>query len=520
MGVVRGVVNVCASDLKGNRTVKRYKFCLAMMLVALSVLPCVANEAIQAAAKTVSENLTGKNLAKLYKVRGRGSTPVRSEMALKACVAGLCAVGDEKNAKKLNDELAGRAYISSFMDVCPSCNGEGALQGACYKCKGTGSCQNRKCNGGSVVSSGLDGRSSVRKCSVCGGTGQCISCNGIGKTEKKCSQCQGVKKVVNKGSALTACKELLNALIVAGKEIDTCVTTKSEPLPERQNGVVAKHSGFGETARRRSSSGFGSPGFGSPEDVKRRREKYERLEREKLEYENRLKAEREERERNLAEEKQRREIEEAERVARIQKELDEKKSLLSSLPKTTEGWTRGVAGSGDESEFVQCTTFSNGRLNPVRVRVFSNGKRYVFIQPRNVGPEVGIIVDNLWSATDSDLRLCDEFYLAIYLAAKKALEWRRTAKEHHEVEFGKEIPLQNSFGGISFDIKDNHLCEGSAKRSNVHFWFYVCGQASMLSMELLDRKIAIDLEDIDMFLKTANPLGAYEVLQRYNELYK
>ena len=97
-----------------------------LILVALAfsmMLPCVANEQVQAAAKAALENVTGGKLGKLYKVRRQAETTDRREMIVKACVAGLYAIGDSKNVVKIQDELNEKDFFFSFTDECGVCNG-------------------------------------------------------------------------------------------------------------------------------------------------------------------------------------------------------------------------------------------------------------------------------------------------------------------------------------------------------------------------------------------------------------
>ena len=200
---------------------KRYKCFMVMAAMVALMLPCNASEAVQAAATAAAENMTGKNIAKLYKVRTEAENPDQCEVIIQACIAGLYAIGDTKNAKKINQGENRDRFIDSLMKECDLCHGEGRSQEGCYKCKGSGACQNRKCNNGTVTTAGFDGRSNVRKCSNCGGSGRCTNCKGIGKVARTCSRCNGSKKVIDKSIALASCKDMLNALIACGNEIQS-----------------------------------------------------------------------------------------------------------------------------------------------------------------------------------------------------------------------------------------------------------------------------------------------------------
>ena len=173
----------------------KFRVIFLLAMVSSMVRPCEANEAVQSAAKAALEKMSGGNLGKLYKVRSQAETAKRREMVIKACVAGLYAIGDAKNAMKVSEDLGGDDYVSSFMSECGRCDGAGSLPQNCYKCKGGGKCQNSKCKDGTVTAPGFDGRSSSRKCSVCGGTGKCVDCKGAGSTSSVCKSCNGAKRM-------------------------------------------------------------------------------------------------------------------------------------------------------------------------------------------------------------------------------------------------------------------------------------------------------------------------------------
>lgn len=206
----------------------KFRVIFLLAMVSSMVRPCEANEAVQSAAKAALEKMSGGNLGKLYKVRSQAETAKRREMVIKACVAGLYAIGDAKNAMKVSENLSGDDYVSSFMSECGRCDGAGSLPRNCYKCKGGGKCQNSKCKDGTVTAPGFDGRSSSRKCSVCGGTGKCADCKGVGSTSSVCTSCNGAKRIVKKEQALASCQELLRALMVSGKEIKPDEEPKTE----------------------------------------------------------------------------------------------------------------------------------------------------------------------------------------------------------------------------------------------------------------------------------------------------
>ena len=198
---------------------KRYKCFMVMAAMVALMLPCNANEAVQVAAKTAAENMTGKNISKLYKVRTEAENPDQREVIIQACIAGLYAIGDTKNAKKINQGEVRDGFIDSLMKECDLCHGEGHSQEGCYKCKGSGTCQNRKCNNGTVMAVGFDGRSNARKCSNCGGSGKCVNCKGTGNAARTCSRCNGSKMALDKAIALASCKDRLNVLIAGGSKM-------------------------------------------------------------------------------------------------------------------------------------------------------------------------------------------------------------------------------------------------------------------------------------------------------------
>ena len=204
---------------RGYLLCERYRYFIVMAVMMALMLPCVANESVHLAAKTALESMTGKNLAKLYKARTEADNSNQREVIVQACIAGLYAIGDSKNAKKISQGVNSAEFVESFMRECDLCYGGGSSQEGCYKCNGSGACQNRKCNNGIVISEGFDGRSNARKCSNCGGSGRCVNCKGTGKIVRPCSRCNGAKKVIHKAIALASCKDMLNALIACGNEI-------------------------------------------------------------------------------------------------------------------------------------------------------------------------------------------------------------------------------------------------------------------------------------------------------------
>ena len=247
---------------------KLHKCFMVMAAMVALMLPCNASEAVQAAATAAAENMTGKNIAKLYKVRTEAENPDQCEVIIQACIAGLYAIGDTKNAKKINQGENRDGFIDSLMKECDLCHGEGRSQEGCYKCKGSGACQNRKCNNGTVTTAGFDGRSNVRKCSNCGGSGKCTNCKGTGKVARTCSRCNGSKKVIDKSIALASCKDMLNALIACENEIQS--RKKAEGATQLAQQMVEKE----KQAREKAESDARLAEQGA-KDEKRQREQAE-----------------------------------------------------------------------------------------------------------------------------------------------------------------------------------------------------------------------------------------------------
>lgn len=206
--------------------VKRNWHFIFRVLVSCLVLPCAANWEVQSAAETALKNVTGSSLGKLYRTRSEATTPARQEMVIQACVAGLYAIDDVKNAVKLGKGLGD--FTNSFVEDCSQCKGKGTTQRTCYRCKGTGKCPNGGCREGVVIEPGVSGNQSEKPCSICGGTGKCTNCSGEGASSVTCTRCWGAKGFANKGKALDTCKELLRVLVVAGKNF------RDEERPENQ----------------------------------------------------------------------------------------------------------------------------------------------------------------------------------------------------------------------------------------------------------------------------------------------
>lgn len=205
-------------ERKGCGNMKRYKVVFLFAMVASWMMIGEANDAVQTAAKTALRDVNGTSLGKLYKVRKQAETAERKEIVVKACVAGLYAIGDLKNARKIGEGLDVDELLDSFMSECDLCRGEGCSSRKCYKCKGAGTCQNSGCHDGRVIVQGFNGNHTERACSICRGTGHCPKCKGEGKFAETCRRCGGTKRSIDKEKALGSCKELLKSLTVSEKE--------------------------------------------------------------------------------------------------------------------------------------------------------------------------------------------------------------------------------------------------------------------------------------------------------------
>lgn len=276
-----------------------------------------------------------------------------------------------------------------------------------------------------------------------------------------------------------------------------------------------------------------------------RREEVKRREKEKADREAKEKARREEREKKQAEEKRREEREKAKREERDRKELEERQKSLSSLPKSVEGWKRGV---GEDNEVYAECLFSDGGnpdrtlFPPIRIRVTPTGN-CAYVQPSPDGSMCSVVIFR--GDSQSDREPSYRAYLALVGAAQKAKAWRKTASERGEDEFVKEIPITNAPNCFS-GILANNGGRSSGGEGSVRFWFEV---HKLEGVAVRDRKdqsvgswfrgltkdmdhvyclkignastaILVNLDSIDGFLKAANPIGAFEALQKFNDLYK
>lgn len=275
-----------------------------------------------------------------------------------------------------------------------------------------------------------------------------------------------------------------------------------------------------------------------------KREEAKRREKEKADREAREKSQREEREKKQAEEKRRREREKTEREERDRKEFDERQKSLSSLPKSVEGWKRGV--DGDEA-YVECWFSDGGNsdrplLPSVRIRVTPKGN-YFYVQSNKDGSTCNVVAFR--DDSKSDREPACSAYLALVGAVQKAKAWRKTASEQGEDELVKEIPIANVPNCSCWILANNgESCSGG--EGKVRFWFEVHKLEGAAVRERKDQSVGswfrgltkdmnhvyclkigsdstailVNLDSIDDFLKAANPIGAFEALQRFNDLYK
>lgn len=276
-----------------------------------------------------------------------------------------------------------------------------------------------------------------------------------------------------------------------------------------------------------------------------KREEAMRREKEKADREAKEKAQREEREKKQAAERRREERERSERAERARKELEERQKSLSSLPKSVEGWKRCV---GENNEvYVECLFSEGGNsdrnlFRPVQISVTPTGN-YAYGQPSLDGSMCSVVIFR--DDSKSDREPACSAYLALVGAAQKAKAWRKTASERGEGEFIKEIPIANAPGcssGILTDAGESpskgegkvrfwfevHKLEGVAVRDrkdqSVGSWFRGLtkdmNHVYYLKIGTTASAILVNLDSIDGFLRAANPIGAFEALQKFNDLYK
>ena len=276
----------------------------------------------------------------------------------------------------------------------------------------------------------------------------------------------------------------------------------------------------------------------------KKREDTERREKEKADREAREKTQREEREKRKADEKRRAEREKSEREERDRKELDERQKMLLSYPKSVDGWKRGV--SEDNEVYVECLFSDGGEpdrslLPPVQIRVTPNGD-CAYVQTSKEGTTRGAIFSG---DSRSDKEPSCSAYLALFEAAQKAKAWRKTASERGENDFVKEIPIENA-PNCAFRIFTNNGEGRSMGEGKVRFWFEVhklegeavrtrkdqsvgawfrgltkdMNHVYFLRIGSPSTAIFVNLDLIDGLLKAANPIGAFEALQKFNDLYK
>ena len=477
-------------ERKGCGNMKRYKVVFLFAMVASWMMIGEANDAVQTAAKTALRDVNGTSLGKLYKVRKQAETAERKEIVVKACVAGLYAIGDLKNARKIGEGLDVDELLDSFMSECDLCRGEGCSSRKCYKCKGAGTCQNSGCHDGRVIVQGFNGNHTERACSICRGTGHCPKCKGEGKLTETCRRCGGTKRSINKGKALGSCKELLKSLTVSEKEKRDRERAEEEARLARERAEEEK--------RKREA-----------------REEAERRERREAEYKAREEAERAQREKERAEKKAQQEKEREERAEQNRREFEELEKTVSALPKSTVGWIRDV---NDTGVFVD-RIFDGGKFLPIQIRVFSDGLCF-YSQVTRDGNKECIVFGDIWNESGPDRRSAYNSYIALVTAAKKAKEWRNIAFQQHTTEFYKEIPVLDTRVMVCSTGGEGRPVRTSGKVRYSFTVKTVKGEVIYaLQITHSGNSIFLDLRCIDEFLRVANPSGAFEFLQKYDNLY-
>jgi len=109
--------------------------------------------------------------------------------------------------------------------VCAKCNGDKKSMRSCTKCKGKKTCTNSSCKGGSVK--GYDRKNGryvpvERTCSICNGTGNCVTCEGSGEVSGSCSPCRQRGYVFSSEKAYEFMDGVLNEIVtlqVAGDQV-------------------------------------------------------------------------------------------------------------------------------------------------------------------------------------------------------------------------------------------------------------------------------------------------------------
>ena len=543
-------------ERKGCGNMKRYKVVFLFAMVASWMMIGEANDAVQTAAKTALRDVNGTSLGKLYKVRKQAETAERQEMIVQACVAGLYAIGDVKNARKISEGLDCDEFLRSLTDECCECNGEGRSRRSCYKCRGSGACQNRKCNGGVVNVEGFRGsrinENRERACPICKGSGRCASCNGDGEVMVSCRKCNGSRRIVKMEQARTSCRELLKTLAsykMGTSIIDDGLNDLLDMAPMERKGTehvdrveeYKKETLERETQLKAEIEKLEKASLAREARLKAERE---RLERESLAREAQLKAEREEREKRIKEEKQRKDQEKMERERQILKELDEQKRELARLPKSVNSWKRDI---GRENQVFVESSFSTDLFLPIQARVWAKGG-CLWSQVNRKGEKTCIVFQNGTRCDDlkDNTRVANRAYLALFAAAQKAKVWMRTAVERGEDNFIKEISVSNALECCSVVLAKNDDYFYYENKGNVRFWFEVqkldektvrkrrdrgvgmwfrsltkdMNHAYCLKIENSGNAIYVDLDSIDEFLKIANPVGAIEALEKFENLYK
>ena len=275
------------------------------------------------------------------------------------------------------------------------------------------------------------------------------------------------------------------------------------------------------------------------EESRKLREKEEmaRVRREKAEEERR----RAEYAKAEAAEKQRRERERAERAEKERQEFVKHEQTVRALPKDVESWRQKT----DDKIYMECSyprEESKVGLPPIQVRVYADGS-FAFMQTYRDG--TGRVICSVNG--DAQTNTTYVTYLALYNAANKAREWKKVAMSRNDVGFNKEIPLEESpvccSGAVSEDgeVLRHALSKGpvqfrfavvklgddiarALRDQSVASWFRNLGKdvsrAYVLVMENGSNYIFIDMDWVENLLRMANPIGAFEAMDKMNTLYK
>lgn len=513
-----------------------------LTVITFTASTCNANEKVQAAARDTLKKMSAQNLSQLYKVRQLAETEQRRLHVVKACIAGLCSLGELKKAEKIASESDLRSYVDMCTIECDKCNGSAKTERKCSKCSGSGRCQNHRCNGGLVVKPSFRGEH-CEKCSICHGSGRCEKCSGSGKVFVCCDRCGGMKRTTKKDSALELSRKSLSVLVVSESEL------KRRAKEEEDARLAKEREEFERLAREESERKAKREAELREEKARIEAEKKERLARQEAErklaeaerraLETRIRLERELSERTL------RAKEEQQRIARDRR-IEEKRGNALARPTSPDSWKR--IGAGDvklmECQFPPQDESVEFVYNPIRIIAIPNGWSAYMQKSKDSSNDTALIIGS--SAYNAEEEVLD-FYLSLCEAAQKAKTWRKTAEARGEKDFCKKINIDRKIQGFIGRINNggNDLLTKSDQPEPIQFFFAVAkldenvayarkhksvgtwirslGKDTSLVYALIidmnPMRIVIDMDSIEGFLKAANPMGCVKSFEKFETLY-